>query len=63
MVIINRDFRYYMESYEEIIQTVDVKYEIDLINEYLESLVTKDAEYLESNRIKLVAEIKSQIRS
>ncbi|MDD4417027.1 MAG: aldolase/citrate lyase family protein [Proteiniphilum sp.] len=63
MVIINRDFRYYMESYEEIIQTVDMKYEIDLINEYLESLVTKDAEYLESNRIKLVAEIKSQIRS
>jgi len=63
MVIINRHFRYYKDTYDEITQVVDVKKEIIKINDYLKELENCDESELEQNRIKLIMEIKNQIKS
>ena len=62
MVILNRDFRYYKDSYDEILETVDIKKEVSKILSYLESLTKCDKCELEYNKQLLKKEIKSQIK-
>lgn len=61
MVIINRDFRNYKESYDEIIREINMAEEIRKIQRYLESLKTCEPYELENNRLMLINEIKGQI--
>lgn len=63
MVIINRDFRKYKETYDEIIKEIDVKKEIEKIRYYLLSLIVEDKQVLENNRLELVNEIKKQMKN
>lgn len=62
MVIINRDFRKYKDTYEELIQEVDIEIEIIKIRSYLESLKNTDSSILEKNRLLLNYQIKEQMR-
>lgn len=61
MVIINRDFRFYKENYDEIIEAVDMKKELLKITNYLNSLSLADRTLLEYNRILLKKEIREQM--
>ena len=61
MVILNRDFRYYKEDYEEIITTCDLKKEVQKIDSYLNSLEFATSEELLKNKKELFKEIKQQI--
>lgn len=61
MVIINRDFRNYKDTFEEIVNEVDVEEEIKKIRNYLKSLETYNQSELEQNRLNLLIEIKNQI--
>lgn len=61
MVIINRDFRKYKDTYEEIIKEIDMKEEIKKIRNYLKNLEDLSEYELEQNRLKLKEEIKKQI--
>ncbi len=61
MVIINRDFRNYKETYEEIIKEVDISQEIANIQNYMESLKKCSFSELEKNRLELKEEIRKQI--
>lgn len=61
MVIINRDFRNYKDSLEEIIQDIDMEYEIKKIRNYLKQLESIDLIELEQNKVLLNKEIKIQI--
>lgn len=61
MVILNRSFRNYMDKYDEIIKTVDLKKEVDRIMNYLKELEGYTPKELDKNRISLIAEIKDQI--
>jgi len=62
MVIINRDFRKYKDKYEEVIQEINMQYEIDKINRYLESLENISSSELENNKLKLKVDIQKQIQ-
>jgi 2-keto-3-deoxy-L-rhamnonate aldolase RhmA len=61
MVILNRDFRYYKDSFEEIVEKVDIKKEVEQIRAYLSSLENEPISVLENNREMLVKEIEEQI--
>lgn len=61
MVIINRDFRKYKDSYKEIIKEVDIDKEISAITDYLKSLENKSLKELLQNKANLYSEIKEQI--
>jgi hypothetical protein len=61
MVIINRDFRRYKETYEEIKSEVDLGGEILKINAYLKELEFASKEELEQNKLILGEEIKAQM--
>lgn len=61
MVIINRDFRNYKETVDEIKQTIDAKEEIKKIREYIIILKQSNLEILDKNRLNLIKEIKEQI--
>jgi 2-keto-3-deoxy-L-rhamnonate aldolase RhmA len=61
MVILNRDFRFYKETIEEIRQVVDAKEEIHKIRTYIKSLQKTSPSELEENRLNLIREIKNQI--
>lgn len=61
MVILNRDFRKYKETLEEILQELDIKEEINKINLFIKSLEKSSPEVLEANRLNLIEEIKNQI--
>lgn len=61
MVILNRDFRKYKETLDEIRQELDIEQEINKIRQFLKSLEKSDSEILEINRQKLIKEIKAQI--
>jgi len=63
MVIINRDFRYYKESYEEIISKMNAEIEINKINDYLKELEYCSQKELEQNRLELILEIKNQMKN
>jgi 2-keto-3-deoxy-L-rhamnonate aldolase RhmA len=63
MVILNRHFKYYKETYDEIVKAVDVKNEIDKINNYLKNLDQCSIVELEQNRLDFVQEIKNQMKS
>lgn len=63
IVIINRDFRKYKETYDEIIKEVDIKEEIDKIDNYLLSLRDIHKDRLNMNRLELVSEIKNQMKT
>lgn len=63
MVILNRDFRYYKDNYDEIIEVVDMNKEVLKILSYLDSLTKCDKYELEYNKKNLKQEIKNQIKS
>ncbi|MBN1182932.1 MAG: aldolase [Bacteroidales bacterium] len=63
MVILNRDFRDYKETYEEIIAACDLKMEIRKIDDYYRTLQSTSEEELLVNKEKLFREIKQQIKS
>ena len=62
MVIVNRDFRKYKDSYDEIVKEVDMEFEIAQIVQYMDSLVNTDYHVLEQNKLVLKKEIKQQIK-
>lgn len=62
MVIINRDFRFYKDTYEEVIEAVDMKNELQKINSYFESLSLVGEGALDQNRLALKKEIKEQMK-
>lgn len=61
MVILNRDFRFYKETIEEIKPVVDAKEEVYKIRAFIESLQKASPSELEENRLNLIREIKNQI--
>ena len=63
MVIINRHFRHYKETYDEIVRVVDVKKEINKITNYIKELENCNTSELEQNRLKLINEIKNQMKN
>lgn len=63
MVILNRHFKYYKETYDEIIEVVDIKEEIVKINNYLEGLKNSTIYELEQNRLDFILEIREQMKS
>lgn len=63
MVILNRDFRFYKETIEDIRNEVDVKVEIHKIRTFIEELNEVTPLELENNRLSLIREIKNQIRN
>jgi len=63
MVIINRDFRKYKDTYEEVIKEIDMQYEIRKINQYLDNLQNISDDELEQNRLLLKSEIQKQIKT
>jgi 2-keto-3-deoxy-L-rhamnonate aldolase RhmA len=63
IVILNRHFRYYKETYDEIVNTVDIKKEINKITDFLKELENCNQSELEKNRLNLIIEIKKQAES
>lgn len=63
MVIINRDFKKYKDTYEEIIKEVDICEEINKINDYLLRLESSTEFTLLQNRSELASEIKNQMKA
>ena len=60
MVILNRDFRNYKDSYEEIINC-DLKKEVEKIDKYITSLESVSPKDLLNNKEELFKEIKQQM--
>ncbi len=61
MVILNRDFRFYKESYDEIVKYCDMKKEIGKINDYILQLENFTKDELLINRQNLILEINQQM--
>ncbi len=62
MVILNRHFKYYKDTYDEIVKVVDVENEIQKINNYLKDLERCSSEDLERNRLGFIEEINNQMK-
>ncbi len=63
MVILNRHFRNYKETYEEIVSSTDLKSEITKLDDYNNILELASHDELLANKEKLFHEIKHQMKS
>ncbi len=53
MVILSRDFKNYLESYEDIVKSIDLKEEVIKVNNYMEKLKYNNLDEIENNIILL----------
>jgi hypothetical protein len=63
MVILSRDFKGYVESYEEIIEKINLKNEVEKINNYISELDDISDEELMKNRFELKMKINIILRN
>ncbi len=53
MVILSRDFKNYLESYEDIVESIDLKEEVEKVDDYLKELKYNNLDEIDSNTILL----------